>query len=41
LEQMAQHWFYSFGTNTSVESFVRTRAHFLIPGGRLEEHLVD
>jgi hypothetical protein len=28
LEQMAQHWFYSFGTNPSVESFVRSRAHF-------------
>jgi hypothetical protein len=22
LEQMAQHWFYSFGTNPSVESCV-------------------
>jgi hypothetical protein len=27
-EQMAQHWFYSFGTNSSVESFVRSRARF-------------
>jgi hypothetical protein len=40
-EQMAGHWFYSFGTNPSVESFVRSRAHFLISSGRLEEHLVD
>jgi hypothetical protein len=41
LEQMARHWFYSFGTNPSSESFVHSRAHFLISGGRLEEHLVD
>jgi hypothetical protein len=27
-EQMAQHWFYSFGTNPSAESFVRSRAQF-------------
>jgi hypothetical protein len=40
-EQMAWHWFYSFGTNPSVESFVHSRARFLISGGRLEEHLVD
>jgi hypothetical protein len=33
-EQMARHWFYSFGTNPSAESFVRSRARFLIPGGR-------
>jgi hypothetical protein len=38
---MARHWFYSFGTNPSAESFVRSDAHFLISGGRLEEHLVD
>jgi hypothetical protein len=38
---MARHWFYSFGTNPSAESFVRPRACFLISGGRLEEHLVD
>jgi hypothetical protein len=25
---MARHWFYSFGTNPSVESFVRSRARF-------------
>jgi hypothetical protein len=41
LEQMARHWFYSFGTNPSVESFVHSRPHFLIFGGKLEEHLVD
>jgi hypothetical protein len=40
-EQMARHWFYSFGTNPNAESFVRSRAHFLISCGRLEEHLVD
>jgi hypothetical protein len=40
-EQMAQHWFYSFGTNPSAASFVCSRTHFLISGGRLEEHLVD
>jgi hypothetical protein len=38
---MARHWFYSFGTNPSVESFVRSRAHFLNSCGRLEEHLAD
>jgi hypothetical protein len=27
-EQMARHWFYSFGTNPGVESFVCSRAHF-------------
>jgi hypothetical protein len=27
-KQMARHWFYSFGTNPSAESFVRSRAHF-------------
>jgi hypothetical protein len=26
---MARHWFYSFGTNPSAESFVRSCAHFL------------
>jgi hypothetical protein len=40
-EQMARHWLYSFGTNPSAKSFVRSRAHFCISGGRLEEHLVD
>jgi hypothetical protein len=30
LEQMARHWFFSFGTNPSAESFVRSRARFLI-----------
>jgi hypothetical protein len=38
---MARHWFYSFGTSPSANSFVRSRARFLISGGRLEEHLVD
>jgi hypothetical protein len=28
LEQMTQHWFYSFGTNPSAESFVRSRDRF-------------
>jgi hypothetical protein len=28
LEQMAQHWFYSFDANPSAESFVRSRARF-------------
>jgi hypothetical protein len=27
-EQMPRHWFYSFGTNPSAESFVRSRARF-------------
>jgi hypothetical protein len=36
-EQMARHWFYSFGTNPSAESFVRSRACFSISGGRLED----
>jgi hypothetical protein len=27
-EQMARHWFYSFGTNPSAESLVRSRARF-------------
>jgi hypothetical protein len=26
LEQMARHWFYSFSTNPSAESFVLSRA---------------
>jgi alpha-ketoglutarate-dependent taurine dioxygenase len=38
---MAWHWSYSFVTNPSAESFVRSHARFLISGGRLEEHLVD
>jgi hypothetical protein len=41
LEQMAQHWFYSFGTNPSVKSFAHSRACFLISAGRLGERLVD
>jgi hypothetical protein len=28
LEQMAQHWFYSFGTNPNAELFVRSSARF-------------
>jgi hypothetical protein len=28
LEQMAQHWFYFFGTNPRAKSFVRSHAHF-------------
>jgi hypothetical protein len=28
LEQMARHWFYSFGTNPSVELFVHSHACF-------------
>jgi hypothetical protein len=40
-EEMAQHWFATFGTNPNAESFVPSRARFLISGGRLEEHLVD
>jgi hypothetical protein len=28
LEQMARHWFYSFGTNPSAELFIRSRARF-------------
>jgi hypothetical protein len=27
-EKMARHWFYTFGTNPSAESFVRSRARF-------------
>jgi hypothetical protein len=27
-EQIARHWFYSFGTNPSAESFVRSLARF-------------
>jgi hypothetical protein len=27
-EQMARHWFYSFGTDPTAESFVRSRARF-------------
>jgi hypothetical protein len=38
---MSRHWFYSFGTNPSAKSFVRSHARFLISGGILEEHLVD
>jgi hypothetical protein len=28
LEQMARHWFYSFGPNHNAESFVHSHAHF-------------
>jgi hypothetical protein len=28
LEQMARHWFYSFGTNPSAELFVHSHARF-------------
>jgi hypothetical protein len=28
LEQMAQHWFYCFGTNPNAKSFIRSRARF-------------
>jgi hypothetical protein len=28
LEQMAHHWFYSFGTNPSAKLFVHSRARF-------------
>jgi hypothetical protein len=28
LEQMTRHWFYSFGTNPSAESFVHSCARF-------------
>jgi hypothetical protein len=27
-EQMARHWFYSFGNNPNVESFIRSLARF-------------
>jgi hypothetical protein len=27
-EQMTRHWFYSFGTNPSAESFVRSHARY-------------
>jgi hypothetical protein len=27
-EQMTRHWFYSFGTNHSAESSVRSYVHF-------------
>jgi hypothetical protein len=27
-ELMGRHWFYTFGTNPSVESFVRSRSWF-------------
>jgi hypothetical protein len=30
LEQTTQHWFYTFGANPSAESFVHSRARFLI-----------
>jgi hypothetical protein len=30
LEQRARHWFYYFGTNPSAESFVHSRAYFLL-----------
>jgi hypothetical protein len=28
LEQMAGHWFYSFGPNPNAESLVHPRTHF-------------
>jgi hypothetical protein len=27
-KEMAQHWFHTFGTNPSVESFARSRSWF-------------
>jgi hypothetical protein len=27
-EEMARHWFHTFGTNPSVESFARSRSWF-------------
>jgi hypothetical protein len=35
LEQMAQHWFYCFGTNYSVESFVTHVLIFYFQAGGL------
>jgi hypothetical protein len=39
LEQMARHWFYSFGTNPRAKSCVASRSHFLISCRRLVECL--
>jgi hypothetical protein len=36
LEQMARHWFYSFGTNPSAELFVHSRALFEFQVGNLK-----
>jgi hypothetical protein len=35
-EQMARHWFYSFGTNPSAESFVCSHVHFEFQVGDLK-----
>jgi hypothetical protein len=35
-KQMAQHWFYSFGTNPSAESFARSLARFEFQVGDLK-----
>jgi hypothetical protein len=35
-EQMARHWFYSFGTNPCAESFVRSRARLEFQVGDLK-----
>jgi hypothetical protein len=40
-EQIARHWFYTFGTNPSVESFARSRSWFRVAGGWPREHFVD
>jgi hypothetical protein len=35
-EQMARHWFYTFGTNPSVESFLALALGFELQVGGLE-----
>jgi hypothetical protein len=40
-EQMAQHWFDSFYTNPSAESFLTLALIFYFAGGRHGEFLVD
>jgi hypothetical protein len=40
-EEMARHWFHTFGTNPSVESFVVLAHCFELQVGRPGEHLVD
>jgi hypothetical protein len=40
-EEMVRHWFHTFGTNPSVESFAHSRSWFRVSGGMPGEHLVD
>jgi hypothetical protein len=39
-EEMARHWFHTFGTNPNVESFSRSRSWFWVAGGWIASLLI-